>query len=132
VSDHVDTFLGPHCLGIKDAKAAPAAAAAAALAAPRTALEEFWFGTLARRDVRTGLSAAVALAVVALALDLKAGKKGDEQGWEAAATATALVALVTALGTMAWMLPVAFDAKYGDGPDRGQLRSSPVSAGECR
>jgi len=85
---------------------------------------------LSRRDVRLGLSAAVALATLAIALDLKAGRSGkgsdEEQGWESAATAVALVALVTALATMAIAVPYAFDAKYGDGPDKGSLQMAKV------
>jgi hypothetical protein len=91
-----------------------------------TALDRAWAVTqdvLARRDVRLGLSAAAALATLALLLEGKGAKAEGSEDWQAAAGAVALMALVTALGTLAWSLPLAFDAKYGDGPDKGSLRS---------
>lgn len=94
---------------------------------------------LARRDVRTGLSGAVALATLAIALEgraFKAAKDGErDEDWQNAAAAAALLAMVTALATAAWSVPFAFDAKYGDGPLKGALQAGQVSfavgAGTC-
>lgn len=95
-------------------------------AAARSELQEAWdlsLATLARRDVRAGLSAAAALAVVAVALSRRGeGEDHEDAGWEGASLAVALAAAVMALGTMSCILPIVFDARYGDGPASGALQ----------